>query len=233
MSIAVNLCERVIESEQLCTMCGQGFLPRKLQSHMAHHMQQLALFSLPKTAVESNSDDQSVQAPDDDSDKSSIFSSISAPGVFTDIVDDDYQTPDVIPNMSDENWRFIRAEEPLVDDVGVDSQYNITGDPATATESNDDMTLDSLSSDTSLGDGDARFGITEQECFNRLQKFLNREKGGLRVFYTDDALLKFAFAAKIMVGRLLHLGCGKETALQLSILVMYDVVMLIGLIPRS
>lgn len=233
MSVAVKLCERVIESEQLCTMCGQGFLSRKLQSHMAHHMQQLTLFSLPKTVVESNSNDQSVQASDDDSDKSSIFGGISAPGSFPDIVDDDYQTPDVIPNTSDENWRFVRAEEPQVDDAGVDNKYSITGDPATAIESDDDMTLDSLLSGTSLGAGNARFGITKQECFNRLQKFLNREKGGLRVFYTDDALLKFAFAAKIMVGGLLHLGCGKETALQLSLLVMYDVVVLIGLIPRS
>lgn len=74
--------------------------------------------------------------------------------------------------------------------------------------------------------------ITEDECFTNFKRFLKREKSGLRVFYPgDEDLKKHAPAAKIMVEKLFGLGCKKEVALQLSVLVLYDMVMLIGSPP--
>ncbi|KAL0631443.1 hypothetical protein Q9L58_009688 [Maublancomyces gigas] len=72
------------------------------------------------------------------------------------------------------------------------------------------------------------FKITEDECFNNFKKFIKREKSGLKVFYPqDEDLKKPASAAKTMVEKLFDLGCKKEVALQLSILILYDMVMLI------
>lgn len=74
----------------------------------------------------------------------------------------------------------------------------------------------------------ARLSVTEDQCFNNFTRFIQKEKVGLRVFYDDEALRKLAPMAKIMVEKLFVLGCKKEIAMQLSILVLYDMVMLIG-----
>lgn len=74
--------------------------------------------------------------------------------------------------------------------------------------------------------------ITDDECFNNFKRFLDKEKKGLRLFYPgDDDLKKLVPTAKTMVEKLFGLGCKKEVALQLSILILYDMVMLIGLPP--
>lgn len=71
--------------------------------------------------------------------------------------------------------------------------------------------------------------ITEDECFRNFQRFLSHEKPGLDVFYSNEDLKMLVPAAKKMILTLFDLGCGKEGALQLSILILYDMVMLIGL----
>lgn len=70
--------------------------------------------------------------------------------------------------------------------------------------------------------------ITEDQCFSHFQRFL-RKKGGLRVFYSDEDLKKLAPAAKQMVLAMVARGCLLEIALQLSILILYDIVILLGL----
>lgn len=72
--------------------------------------------------------------------------------------------------------------------------------------------------------------VTEQDCFNNFKKFLGREKTGLKVFYNEDGRIrKLAPVAKAMVDKLFAIGYIKQTALDLSILILYDMVMLIGL----
>lgn len=83
--------------------------------------------------------------------------------------------------------------------------------------------------------------VTVDECFKNFQKYIEHEKRGadeskiaLKVFYKDDKSLQdLAPTAKTMVESLFALGCGKEIALQLSVLILYDLVMLIGLPPTS
>lgn len=84
--------------------------------------------------------------------------------------------------------------------------------------------------------------VTLEECFKNFRKYIDNEKRGtedlkkiaLQVFYKDDKSLQdLAPAAKTMVESLFALGCGKEIALQLSVLILYDLVMLIGLTPTS
>lgn len=83
--------------------------------------------------------------------------------------------------------------------------------------------------------------VTVEECLKNFQKYIDQEKRGtdepkkiaLKVFYKDDKSLQdLAPAAKIMVEKLFAIGCGKEIALQLSVLILYDLVMLIGLPPH-
>lgn len=74
-----------------------------------------------------------------------------------------------------------------------------------------------------------RLSVTEDQCFNSLMRFIDREKTGLRVFYNDQTLRELAPAAKTMIEGLFGLGCKKEVAMQLSILVLYDIALLIGM----
>ncbi|KAL0630726.1 hypothetical protein Q9L58_010425 [Maublancomyces gigas] len=77
--------------------------------------------------------------------------------------------------------------------------------------------------------------VTVDECFKNFQKYIEHEKRGadeskiaLKVFYKDDKSLQdLAPTAKTMIESLFALGCGKEIALQLSVLILYDLVMLI------
>lgn len=71
--------------------------------------------------------------------------------------------------------------------------------------------------------------VTEEDCFNNFMRFLNGEKSGLKVFYSSDEIREFAPIAKTMVDKLLAIGYKKQTALQLSILILYDMAMLIGI----
>lgn len=78
----------------------------------------------------------------------------------------------------------------------------------------------------------AKMIVTTDDCFRVLRTFIDKEKVGLKVFYRDDdAIRKLAPIAKAMVDTLLSRGCGKEIALQLSILVLYDIALLLGITP--
>lgn len=72
--------------------------------------------------------------------------------------------------------------------------------------------------------------ITVHECFKHFERFLAKERTELKVFYDGaKAIGELATLAKPMVESLFKLDCTKEIALQLSTLIMYDMVMLIGL----
>lgn len=72
--------------------------------------------------------------------------------------------------------------------------------------------------------------VTEDDCFKDFRKYVTGEDRALNKFYKDDESLKaHTRRAKTMVEGLFELGCKKEIALQLSRLILYDLVMLIGL----
>lgn len=75
--------------------------------------------------------------------------------------------------------------------------------------------------------------VTDSECFNNFQRFRHREKPGLSVFYNDSDIVRLAIIGKHMANSLLKRGCQKGIAMQLSTLVLYDVVLLIGLSLNS
>ncbi|KAH8145853.1 uncharacterized protein LAJ45_10178 [Morchella importuna] len=69
--------------------------------------------------------------------------------------------------------------------------------------------------------------ITAEECLENFNKFIAHEKPGLRSFYDKEKLEKLSVNATDMVNKLREKKCGKETSKQLSILCLYDLVMLI------
>lgn len=71
--------------------------------------------------------------------------------------------------------------------------------------------------------------ITAEECLENFNKFMDNEKPGLRSFYDKEKLEKLSVNAADMVNKLREKKCGKETSKQLSILCLYDLVMLIGM----
>lgn len=80
------------------------------------------------------------------------------------------------------------------------------------------------------GEDTTRSIVTTDECFANFRRFIDGEKVGLKVFYKDDnAIRELAPIAKIMVETLLSRGCPKEIALQLSLLILYDLALLLGM----
>jgi len=47
----VNRCERPIQSAQKCPLCAEELLPNRLQRHLGKHLQQVALFVLPRPEI--------------------------------------------------------------------------------------------------------------------------------------------------------------------------------------
>lgn len=71
--------------------------------------------------------------------------------------------------------------------------------------------------------------LTDDDCRRKFRTHIAKEELGQ--FHKDEAIEGFVPIAKTMVKALFKLGCGKEVALQLSLLILYDMVMLIGLTP--
>ncbi|KAI5810619.1 hypothetical protein BZA77DRAFT_347632 [Pyronema omphalodes] len=57
MAMLVDRSERVVESSQPCPLCSEILTPKRLQSHLGKHMQQIALFVLPGSLQEEEEDD--------------------------------------------------------------------------------------------------------------------------------------------------------------------------------
>jgi hypothetical protein len=72
---------------------------------------------------------------------------------------------------------------------------------------------------------------TDEECISFFKDYLETERKSLKTFYKDEDIPKLGEKAKTMFGALIELGCKKETAQQLTLLTLYDIVMLIGLNP--
>lgn len=71
--------------------------------------------------------------------------------------------------------------------------------------------------------------VTPDECLRNFREFIKSQKIGLGIFYGDQALADRAEDAAKMVNELCKMGCDKETSKQLSILCLYDIVLLIGM----
>lgn len=71
--------------------------------------------------------------------------------------------------------------------------------------------------------------VSTVHCLKNFKNFINTQKNGLKAFYTDEALKDLSDAAAAMANKLCEMGCGKETSKQLSLLCLYDIVMLIGM----
>jgi len=56
LQVVVDRGERSIDSEQSCPLCSENNLPRRLQSHLGRHLQQTALFVLPGSSEDVESD---------------------------------------------------------------------------------------------------------------------------------------------------------------------------------
>lgn len=73
--------------------------------------------------------------------------------------------------------------------------------------------------------------ITAEECYANFEKYVRTEKPGLGAFYDVPSLEDAARKARVMVDKLIEMRCGKEVAMQLSLLILYDVALLLGLSP--
>lgn len=122
----VDRCERAIDSVQPCPLCVGKYTPQKLQSHLARHMQQLALFALPRTAgfdEEGESVGAQASIPDEDGSEESLvdgtgrdqgYSELDLlPDPDPDSVDDVFAI-DEIPDVQNETWGYLKAPEPAV-----------------------------------------------------------------------------------------------------------------------
>ncbi|KAI5793458.1 hypothetical protein FPQ18DRAFT_388832 [Pyronema domesticum] len=58
--------ERGIESVQPCPLCGEEYLPKKLQKHLARHMEQIALFIVPGAFDDEEEDEDDEDDQNDD-----------------------------------------------------------------------------------------------------------------------------------------------------------------------
>lgn len=109
IAVVVDICERVIVSEQPCVLCGEKFLPARLQRHLAHHMQQLALFSLPQSMDDSDDDEGGSVAAhasrEGSSNESNPRSTSPDIGSTTseERVENTYTVPGEIPDMDHQN----------------------------------------------------------------------------------------------------------------------------------
>lgn len=51
-------CERAVQSAQPCPICNVEYSPRQLESHLGRHLQQLAIFALPKETDDTDDEDE-------------------------------------------------------------------------------------------------------------------------------------------------------------------------------
>lgn len=69
----------------------------------------------------------------------------------------------------------------------------------------------------------------EKRCLANFELFIRKEKSGLKLFYNEATLAAQARIGAAMMAKLAEQGCGPELAQQLSILALYNIVILIGL----
>ncbi|KAI5839385.1 hypothetical protein DFP73DRAFT_634587 [Morchella snyderi] len=69
--------------------------------------------------------------------------------------------------------------------------------------------------------------ISVEECIIFFKNYLNKDREALKTFYKDEDLSEPGKKAKSMFETLIGMRCKKETARQLILLILYDIVMLI------
>lgn len=69
--------------------------------------------------------------------------------------------------------------------------------------------------------------VAKEEIESRLKDFLNNDKPGVNHFFNGD-VSKYLDKATTMAANVMKKGCKRETALELSLLALYEVVLLVG-----
>lgn len=120
LQAVVDRCERAIDSEQACPLCEEECFPGQLQSHLARHMQQLALFTLPKASEETYGDAASIGAQAQKSDEGltegSPIGSVDPDLVSSlpqEVLGDISNTQVEIPDTEDELWGHLTKTKDL------------------------------------------------------------------------------------------------------------------------
>lgn len=157
--IMADRCERAIQSAQPCPMCKVEYSPRDMKSHLGRHMQQLAIFALPKKTEDTDDEDGNT--------KDSVLGSFNSnpdrtgsygpPGTVPDAVNDtlDDHSDLAVEKMSD------LAKTKETDDIkgenfNRDNHRSISG-PAAHPSSiapalhNRDEPVDTMEEDTTAG----------------------------------------------------------------------------------
>ncbi|KAI5839450.1 hypothetical protein DFP73DRAFT_561684 [Morchella snyderi] len=68
---------------------------------------------------------------------------------------------------------------------------------------------------------------TAEDCVSFFRDYIQSDRKALKTFYKDEDLERLGEQAKTMFGAMIELGCKKETAQWMTVLVLYDIVMLI------
>ena len=115
LSVPMEICDRPLDAEAVtgCPFCPLELTLTKLMEHLASHMEDLALFALPRL----QNDDDSMNWNEDSSD-SNVSSSLPknhAPGVFDQLVSDTW--PEFLPLSSNEKimgWDVLMQSSEMV-----------------------------------------------------------------------------------------------------------------------
>jgi hypothetical protein len=73
--------------------------------------------------------------------------------------------------------------------------------------------------------------ITDEQCLSRLRLYTTTEKKSLGTFFKDDDYKTFTAQAQNIFNQLIKEDCSPERAMKFMVLAMYDLVILIGLLP--
>jgi hypothetical protein len=65
-------------------------------------------------------------------------------------------------------------------------------------------------------------------CLGILHEYIENQRPALKSFYDADSLMQRALRAEGMIKTLIRRGCDHRTAEQLSLLVLFDLVILVG-----
>lgn len=253
-------CERAIQSAQPCPMCNMEYLPRQLQSHLGRHMQQLAIFALPKKTDES---DNEGADEDEEGTEDSILGSFESNPDQSDAIDlvgnlspFPEAEPSVLVNIgqSDDTKEGVDdpdGERPLT--PGVDwnpapsshppsmdnpnhtvDTTEITGEPTRHTDSNleDPSPMSTAESAVVNEPQPDSPTVSKEQCLSIFEDFIDNQKPGLRAVYKDsDSLAAHAAHGVVIIEKLVSEGCSVETARDLIVLTLYRILILTGLDP--
>lgn len=251
----VDRCERAIQSGQPCPICNVEFMPRQLQSHLGRHMQQLAIFALPKSADgtvneggdgDEESTEHSVlgsfESNPEQGDASHLHRSLPplpeaeflAPANFS-MRDDTKEGIDDYPDSERGFIRYINLNTTSVNMDNANQTVDTTETSAEHARHPDGNTEDPLpvpSAETAEPNGSHPYSppVSKEQCLSIFQRFIDNQKPGLRALYKDsDSLAVQATQGVAIIEQLVRDGCSVARANDLVLLTLYRIVIFTGL----